>query len=88
MKKFLIAIMLFVSVLFTSCNKTDYSSLPHSEMPSYVRTVHTTSSGYNYVETEIARKIAFEGHDYIIFEMSTHKAGVVHNPDCNKCKVN
>ena len=88
MKKILISIMLFMCVLFTSCNKKDYSNLPHCEMPLYVKTVHTTSSGYSYVETDIARKIVFEGHDYIIFEMSTHKGGVFHNPDCNKCKVN
>lgn len=85
MKKILISIMLFVCVLFNSCNNNDYSNLPHSEMPVYIKTVHTTSSDYSYVRTDIVRKVVFEGHDYIIFEMSTHKGGVVHNPECRKC---
>ena len=88
MRKFLIAIMLFVSALFTSCNKKDYSNLPHTDYPEYIYTVHTTSKGYEYVEKDLVRKIQFEGHDYIIFEMSTHKAGVVHNPECRKCNNN
>ena len=31
-------------------------------------------------------KIVYKEHDYLMFNITGYKAGVVHDPDCRKCK--
>lgn len=59
-------------------------------LPEYINFGFETSTGYKGVEQICVKKFEYEGHSYIWFRDSYGQAsvgGAVHDPDCNKCKV-
>lgn len=62
--------LVFVCCL-CSCNHAEKEHSFYSETNGYFRVVE---------------EFSYKGHDYIKFTDGIYRCGVVHNPDCKKCK--
>lgn len=96
----MIAFFVLTTVVCTSCdggrnNSSNPDNIPFFDQCDVIDNVKGTKKVVSINELRLPKslysieKFEFEGHEYIRFKFNTgnsNNAGIVHNPECKKCK--
>ena len=68
-----------VCMAVCSCSKSDKFQIRNFKLENEI--YEMTNGAWDNIQ-----EFSYKGHDYIKFTNGIYRCGVVHNPDCKKCK--